>query len=239
MSFTISVPKGVRYSDLSATFGFNEQELRELNPGASELTEGQTIVLPISDDYEKAIGYVRPDPAVHAEVSKQRTKAPDIFDDIDARDKQMRDRELDATPKPSENWYRHLHSREGYRDKVYLDSLGKPTVGMGIYVPDMQEGDEVDPAWLEQETKKRTMGAWQAAVAQGNDLGVKDQDFLEGLASVNYQLGNDWNKIHKKTWALMQQGKWNEAADEAANSKWNEQTPVRVRDFQQVLRSRG
>ena len=56
------------------------------------------------------------------------------------------------------------------------------------------------------------------------------------LASVNFQLGIGWNKKHKETWKKLRRGDWEEAALEASDSKWFDQTPTRVEDFQRAIR---
>jgi GH24 family phage-related lysozyme (muramidase) len=136
---------------------------------------------------------------------------------------------------PSPEFLEHLRNREGVKQNVYLDSLGKPTAGVGHYDPSLKEGDIVSEEqvaeWLVEDSRK----AWDAAVQQAKEVGRTDKEFVEGLASVNYQLGTEWNKEHKATWGLMKKGLWQAAALEAANSVWNQQTPVRVLDFQKAL----
>lgn len=77
--------------------------------------------------------------------------------------------------------------------------------------------------------------AEEAAAKQSNQLPFSTHDLENTLVSVNYQLGTAWTKKFKMTWALMLKGKFYEAADEAENSLWAKQTPVRVRDFQKAL----
>ena len=140
---------------------------------------------------------------------------------------------------PSDNFLKHLRLREGYREDVYLDSEGKPTVGVGHYDPELKEGDIITQEQVSEYLREDSQEAWDAAVEQGEKLGRTDPKFLEGLASVNFQLGTSWYKEHKNTWKLMSEGKWEDAAVEAANSKWEQQTPVRVVDFQNALTGRG
>ena len=85
--------------------------------------------------------------------------------------------------------------------------------------------------WLEQDSNK----AWEAALTQAKELGINDIKFIESLASVNFQLGINWFKEHKKTWSYLKQKDYSNAADEAANSTWFKQTPVRVKDFQKAI----
>lgn len=135
----------------------------------------------------------------------------------------------------------HLRLREGDESAVYLDSEGLPTVGVGHllsaeenaqYPVGTEIPQETRDAWLAEDAQE----AYDAAEAQAATLGVTDQAFINALGSVNYQLGTGWNTEHRRTWAHMVAGEWEEAATEAADSTWNTQTPVRVEDFQTALR---
>jgi lysozyme len=135
-----------------------------------------------------------------------------------------------------------LKDREGVVNKSYLDSLGKPTGGVGhlltteeqaLYPEGTEIPQEVIDGWLVQDSTK----AMEAAEKQAQELGVESEEMVLALSSVNFQLGPNWKKEHKNTWKLMKQGKYEEAAEEAANSDWHGQTPTRVEDFQEALRN--
>ena len=154
--------------------------------------------------------------------------------------KKMINRE--AQLKPTESFLEHLKDREGFRDEVYLDSLGKPTVGIGHLLTEEENkqykvGDRVPDnilnRWLEEDSIK----AWTAALKQSKELDIDDLNFIEALASVNFQLGINWNNIHKNTWKFLQTKEYDKAADEAADSTWFKQTPTRVEDFQAAIKN--
>lgn len=145
---------------------------------------------------------------------------------------------------PSEEFMAHLRLREGYRTDVYLDSRGLPTAGVGhlmlaselaTYPVGSIVPEAVLRRWLAQDSAR----AWQAAQDQISQLpaAANTPAFTSALGSVNFQLGTAWNTEHRRTWAFMRAGQWNEAATEAADSSWATQTPVRVADFQRALRS--
>ncbi len=129
---------------------------------------------------------------------------------------------------------------EGNRSDVYTDTKGNPTAGVGhkltkreleTYKVGDEVPQEVRDKWLKEDSAK----AWSAAQTQATELGVSDSLFLERLASVNFQLGTNWNKEHTKTWKLLKEGKYDEALTEAEDSKWFEQTPKRIRAFQEGI----
>jgi GH24 family phage-related lysozyme (muramidase) len=136
----------------------------------------------------------------------------------------------------------HLKLREGWRTKVYLDSRGLPTVGLGHLLSSAEKqkypvGTSVPEnllnSWATHDAKK----AYDAASDQAGTLGVASQSFKNALASVNFQLGTAWNTKFKKTWGYMTKGEWEKAALECQDSAWYAQTPVRVQDFQAALRA--
>jgi GH24 family phage-related lysozyme (muramidase) len=129
--------------------------------------------------------------------------------------------------------------REGVKNKVYFDSLGKPTVGIGHLVcpaDKLEVGDVVTDTQISAFFKKDSAAALAAARAQADQAGITDPNFIVYLASVNFQLGTGWTKIFKKTWKMIVDGKYNDAADALNDTKWQRQTPVRVDDFQKALR---
>lgn len=150
------------------------------------------------------------------------------------------DRKIDV--EPTKKFLKDVEDREGFRNKVYLDGEGIPTVGFGHKLVGEEKtkykvGDRVPNnilnEWLVQDSKT----AWLGALKQSEDLGIEDLDFIDSLASVNYQLGTSWFKIHKKTWKFLQDKEYDEAAVEAADSDWFKQTPTRVEDFQAAIRN--
>ncbi len=133
-----------------------------------------------------------------------------------------------------------LRQREGVRRKVYLDSLKKPTVGIGHLVTpadNLKVGDEITDKQVSEFFKKDSAKALAAAKSQAAKAGIKDANFIVYLASVNFQLGTGWTKIFKTAWKLILEGKYDEAAKSLSKTKWNSQTPKRVKDFQTALQS--
>ncbi|MEP7235224.1 MAG: lysozyme [Ignavibacteriota bacterium] len=134
----------------------------------------------------------------------------------------------------------HLKLREGWRPDVYLDSLKKPTAGMGHLlvgkeITTYHVGSKVPLSILDAWAQADSLKAYTAALSQAAELHISSKDFIKILTSVNFQLGTGWRNTFPTTWGLMKQGKWTEAAAAVKKSKWFTQTPVRVADFQTAM----
>lgn len=139
---------------------------------------------------------------------------------------------------------RDIKLREGYRADVYKD--GKTASGKQLYsvgwghqaLPrdNLKFGDTITKERATQFLQKDIEAVLNNAKTRAAELGVSDQPkFINALAKVAYQNGKSWHKDHKKTYALMMDGKYEEAAKEAQNSLWAKQTPARLKDFQTAL----
>lgn len=146
---------------------------------------------------------------------------------------------------PPKHVLKHLELREGRVNRVYLDSEDNPTAGVGHLLSEEEcaaykvgseiPADVID-AWLEEDASK----AWLAAFNQCN--GIRYHLLQEALFHLNFQLGAAWPLKFPKTWKLLKNHKFHEAAIEVAlnsngqyPSLWMNQTPLRVADFQIAL----
>ena len=141
----------------------------------------------------------------------------------------------------------HLELREGNEECVYLDSLGKPTCGVGhlltekerqVYQVNEEVSEEQRTIWLEQDAVK----AWEAAAQQLQDLGIEDPEFIIALGSVNFQLGTRWMDKFPSAYKALSSKDYDEAIKQVSTgsgkdgqSRWKEQTPVRVEDFVKAI----
>ena len=145
------------------------------------------------------------------------------------------------------NFTEHLRLREGYREEVYLDTLDKPTCGTGHLLSPEENaqyavGDTIDTAvldrWLEEDSEK----AWNAAAQQLQDLNIEKPEFIIALGSVNFQLGTQWMNKFPSAYKALQNKDYDEAIRQVSTgsgkdgqSRWMEQTPVRVEDFIEAI----
>ncbi len=142
---------------------------------------------------------------------------------------------------------KHLKDREGDVDKVYLDSLGHPTAGVGHKLTEEElklykVGDvvpvELRNQWLKNDSNK----ALAAARLQAKNYSVDNGKFIEALGNVNFQLGSSWEEKFPAYKKAMLAGNREEAIKQIqigtgkeGQSKWKEQTPVRVQDYVEAL----
>ncbi len=141
------------------------------------------------------------------------------------------------------DFLKHLEYREGNVDHVYLDTLNKPTCGVGHLLSieecgEYEIGQNVSQTtrdkWLEEDAQK----AWDAAAQQIQDLAIEDPKFIVALGSVNFQLGTRWMNKFPSAYKALSSKDYDEAIRQVSTgsgkdgqSKWKEQTPVRVEDF--------
>lgn len=139
------------------------------------------------------------------------------------------------TPEHREALIEHMKLREGYELTVYLDSEGKPTVGIGHLVlkeDNLKVGDTITHEQAMAFFDKDIETAFKATFKQMVLLNQTDPDLVNVIVPLSYQAGSGWHQDFKETFQLMQKGKFMEAALEAENSLWNKQTPTRSTDFQ-------
>jgi len=125
---------------------------------------------------------------------------------------------------------------------LYYDSEGYLTAGYGHKIK--SDEDPQDFINLSEE---------QASELLSKDIPIHDKDAskvlakfgipesdlsetqLDGVKDMVYQLGMTTVLDFKNTFRLIKEGKFEEAAKNAAKSKWNKQTPERVKDFQDKI----
>ena len=147
------------------------------------------------------------------------------------------------------NFTEHLRLREGYREEVYLDTLGKATCGTGHLLSPEENaqyavGDTIDTAVLDRWLEEDADLAWNAAAQQLQDLNIEKPEFIIALGSVNFQLGTQWMNKFPSAYKALQNKDYDEAIRQVSTgsgkdgqSKWKEQTPVRVEDFVKAIKT--
>ena len=135
---------------------------------------------------------------------------------------------------------KQLHEHEGYRTKVYKDSRGFLTVGIGHKVlPEdgLKEGDLISPEKVEELFRKDFASAMEGARRLPVDFDALPNRVQRALVNMVFQMGEAGVRKFKNTLAFINAKQYDKAADEALDSLWAEQTPRRAREVTNLLRS--
>lgn len=127
---------------------------------------------------------------------------------------------------------------EGIKYIVYLDSLDKPTGGIGhLITPEdnMEVGQTVSTAQINEWFLQDVSGAIWAAIGQSKEVGEFEIDFVKALTSVNFQLGVNWPIKWPNTYKALKAGKLETVINNVMKSLWNKQTPKRTQSFRLAL----
>ena len=131
---------------------------------------------------------------------------------------------------------------EGYRNKVYLDTLGKKTVGGGhLCVEDFWEDDkEYEEDFLMGILEKDLQSAIDQADDMCKDLKISsDAKIL--IIEMIFQLGGNGVSKFRKMWQALQQDPpdYAEASVQMLDSRWAKQTPNRAQEMANHMKHCG
>ena len=133
-----------------------------------------------------------------------------------------------------------VRKHEGYRNKVYLDTLGKRTVGVGhLCVEDCWEDNkEYEEKFLLDILQKDLQGAIEGAedlinnCPSGGKANISDEAKIIIIEMV-FQLGKTGVSKFRNMWKALQQNppQYSVAASEMLDSRWAKQTPNRAKEM--------
>ena len=133
-----------------------------------------------------------------------------------------------------------VKKHEGYRNKVYLDTLGKRTVGVGhLCVEDFWEDDkEYEEKFLMEILQKDLQQAIRGARSLMEDHGCADIDEQaeEILIEMVFQLGMTGVSKFKKMWKALAEKNYIGASYEMLDSRWSKQTPNRAKAMAKTMK---
>lgn len=124
---------------------------------------------------------------------------------------------------------------EGFVSHVYKDHLGYYTIGYGFLV-DERRGGGLSTAECEFILRNRLQIIFSKLDREIPWWGRLSETQQRGLANMAYQLGVKGLLRFKNTLELMRIGKYKEAAQEALNSRWAQQTPDRAKRVADMLK---
>ena len=141
-----------------------------------------------------------------------------------------------------------VKKHEGYRNKVYLDTLGKRTVGVGhLCVEDFWEDDkEYEESFLMEILEKDLQGAIDKAedlinnCPSGGKANISDDAKILIIEMV-FQLGGNGVSKFRKMWQALQQDPpdYAEASVQMLDSRWAKQTPNRANEMANHMKHCG
>ena len=134
-----------------------------------------------------------------------------------------------------------VKKHEGYRNKVYLDTLGKRTVGVGhLCVEDFWEDDkEYEEKFLMEILQKDLQQASRGARSLMEEHGCADIDEKaeELLIEMVFQLGMTGVSKFKNMWKALSELNYVGASYEMLDSRWAKQTPNRAKSMAQIMKA--
>ena len=131
---------------------------------------------------------------------------------------------------------------EGYRNKVYLDTLGKRTVGVGHLCVEnfWEDGKEYDEDFLMGILEKDLQSAIDQADDMCKNLTISD-DAKIIIIEMIFQLGGNGVSKFRKMWQALQQDPpdYAEASVQMLDSRWAKQTPNRAKEMADHMKHCG
>tara|TARA_A100001015_G_scaffold252065_1_gene291459 strand:- start:124 stop:561 length:438 start_codon:yes stop_codon:yes gene_type:complete len=135
-----------------------------------------------------------------------------------------------------------VKKHEGYRNKVYLDTLNKRTVGVGhLCVEDFwEDGKEYDEDFLMGILEKDLQSAIDQADDMYSNLTISD-DAKIIIIEMIFQLGGTGVSKFRKMWQALQQDPpdYAEASVQMLDSRWAKQTPNRAQEMAEHMKHCG
>ena len=133
-----------------------------------------------------------------------------------------------------------VKKHEGYRNKVYLDTLGKRTVGVGhLCVEDFWEDDkEYEEKFLMEILQKDLQEAIKGAreLMEERDCLEIDDKAEELLIEMVFQLGKTGVSKFKNMWKALAEKNYIGASYEMLDSRWSKQTPNRAKAMAKTMK---
>ena len=136
-----------------------------------------------------------------------------------------------------------VKKHEGYRNKVYLDTLGKRTVGVGhLCVEDFWEDNkEYEEKFLMEILADDLQNAIKGARELKEEHSCTDIDEIaqEILVEMVFQLGKNGVSKFRNMWKALAEKNYIGASFEMLDSKWAKQTPNRAKSMAELMKSCG
>ena len=127
-----------------------------------------------------------------------------------------------------------IKKHEGFVEHVYDDSLGIPTIGYGFAIKDLVLDEDIAEDILIRKLERLKRNA-NSRFRWLEDMPVVVQEVILNMC---YQLGVTGVSKFRKAISALQEGDWDEAANEMLDSLWARQTPNRATELSDIVRNR-
>ena len=131
------------------------------------------------------------------------------------------------------NLLEDIKKHEGFVEHVYDDSLGIPTIGYGFAIKDLTLDEDIAEEILIRKLEKLKRNA----IARFKWLEDMPVEVQEVILNMCYQLGVTGTSKFRKAISALQEGDWEEAANEMLDSLWARQTPNRAKELSDTIRN--
>ena len=128
-----------------------------------------------------------------------------------------------------------IKHHEGFVEHVYDDSLGIPTIGYGFAIKDLILDEDIAEEILIRKLEKLKRNA-NSRFNWLEDMPVVVQEVILNMC---YQLGVTGVSKFRKAISALQEGDWDEAANEMLDSLWARQTANRAKELSNIVRNQS
>ena len=128
----------------------------------------------------------------------------------------------------TETLLQRVKRHEGFKPKVYYDSVGVATIGHGITNITEAESERIVDGRLDSYAMR--------LVDRHEWLGMAHSDVLHVLTEMCFQLGWDGCHNFQMMWLALKAQDYRQAAHEMIDSKWHKQTKARCEELAGIIR---
>ena len=128
-----------------------------------------------------------------------------------------------------------IKKHEGFVEHVYDDSLGIPTIGYGFAIKDLILDEDIAEDILIRKLERLKRNA-NSRFRWLEDMPVVVQEVILNMC---YQLGVTGVSKFRRAISALQEGDWDEAANEMLDSLWARQTPNRAKELSNIVRNQS
>tara|TARA_B100000424_G_C22763566_1_gene411685 strand:- start:146 stop:556 length:411 start_codon:yes stop_codon:yes gene_type:complete len=130
---------------------------------------------------------------------------------------------------------KEIKKHEGFRSRVYDDSLGISTIGIGFAIKDLKLDEDLADIILERKLI--------ALIKKANDkfdwLKVMPEPVQNVIYNMIYQLGLNGFSKFKKTIEHLEAERFDKASAEMLDSLWAKQTPNRAIELSNIIKGQN